>query len=151
MGRPTTSSPILPPMAGLRCPPYFIAGEKLRWDGKELVVHDGISEVLRHKFKVLTQGQPTESYTYTASQSGEDLTITGVSYSSRVTDIPRQLFSFWKANTIDAEQLAFFGGFGVDVCSTRRIDDDNIYFANAVMAVEALLYEGERGQQRCWR
>ena len=125
-----------PPM-----PAYFIGGKKLRWDGNALIVHDGTTEVLRYEFRVLTQGQPHEQYTYTVPRSRGAVSITGISSASRAADIPRQQYSHWEASLIEFNDLSFFGGFGIEACSNRRISGDHIYFGNSLQAVEAMLYE----------
>ena len=129
-----------PPM-----PPHFIGGKKLRWNGNQLIEHDGTSEVALYRFELGTQGQPSKRFSYTVSLGGREVKVGGASLASRVNAITETQLSFIQENSLDIHSMAFLTGYGMNWCSVLRADGDYIYFTNEVLAVEALIHDSDIG------
>ena len=125
-----------PPM-----PTHFIGGKKLRWNGNQLIEHDGTSEVALYRFKLGTQGQPSENFSYTLSLGGSEVIVGAASIASRFNAITKTQLTFWQENSPDIDDMTFLTGYGMDRCSVFRSDEDYTYFANEVVAVEALIQD----------
>lgn len=129
-----------PPM-----PTHFIGGKKLRWNGNQLIEHDGTSEVALYRFKLGTQGQATgHDFSYTVSLGGGSEWIVGASsIASRVNAITQTHLTFIQEDSPDIDDMTFLTGYGMDRCSVFRSDEDYTYFANEVVAVEALIQDSD--------
>ena len=74
-------------------PPYFLAGKKLRWDGSNLLEHDGTSEISIFRF----ENPPTEDfdrYTYSIPQTrhGDTSVEAGSAFLQKFEPAPSQIF-----------------------------------------------------------
>ncbi len=124
-------------------PKHFIAGKKLRWDGNNLVEHDGTSEVSFYRFSVAQDGRDPIRGEYAISETHGDTLIE--TYSSRKGFRPTnyQVFKFRGHGYIDgwkmSRGMSFIMNYGIDRSSEVYTGGDAIYGDNRLKPLRAVL------------
>ena len=124
-------------------PKHFIASKKLRWDGNNLVEHDGTSEVSFYRFSVARDGRNPIKDEYAISETHGDTLIETYSSRKGFRTTNYQIFDFRGHGYIDgwkmSRGMSFIMNYGIDRASEVYTGGDAIYGDNRLRPVRAVL------------
>ena len=136
-------------------PTYFLAGKKVRWDGNNLMEHDGTSEFSVYRFHITSKVAEGDELQHSIPSGtyGDDL-LTARCYVYPPTLVPTLSMDFTGFDYVQSARMAgiyhenhwdavrqadFLGGFGIMSASDIIADGDDWFFQNEVGATRVVL------------
>lgn len=123
-------------------PTHFIAGKKLRWDGGNLIEHNGTSMDSLYRFRQPSTTQEYTVETYEINAHG-DVSVEAVSTPGE-NNISEMLFAFLDEGEPDelVRIMIFISGFGPQLSRESIIWGDEIVYVNSIRCTSAVLSSG---------
>lgn len=152
-----------PPDSTRPLPGQSLSGRKLRWDGDNLVQHDGASAVALYRFSPGSDSEISLRYAIPPT-NGDTMILRIVVHTSR-SDIPKADFHFFGPHTtygshdIDCRPpdglcfgrgVTFVAGYGMSEAGERGAQGDGIIFINELYPIRAVLHEGGTARTVEW-
>ena len=135
-------------------PDHFLAGKKLRWEGTQLMEHDGVSSFSIYHFDIPTSDVHVRYYSIQPTLG--DTLVRAVSGLGGRRDYMRQSFSFegytgylteggWDNGWIGLwrRTLRFSEDYGVTHAREALIDYDYSVYANVLLPVRAVIHTSQ--------
>ena len=144
-----------------RVPKHFIGGKKLRWDGNDLVEHDGRSETSLYQFGSRDLANDYSWREYSIPSTHQDTSVQTQRWYTSTNGMAIQVFVFdgytefvsddgWDLDAIYVDSfgfgrsVTFVERFGVMNAAEHVIDDDAIIYTNELHPVRAVFQADQR-------